>query len=131
MSKLEKISLKSFTDQRGTLSVLELQDYVDWPVKRIYYLTDPRETRGQHAVRGENKFYICQKGKMKARFHDGKEWKEFELNGPGDTILMEGLYYREFFDFSEDAVLLALSSVNYDQKDYIYDLDEFLKEVNN
>lgn len=126
--RLEKIEIPSFVDDRGTLAVLELEKYVEWPVKRIYFVTDTVKPRGFHAVRGENKFYICQKGTIECRFHDGKEWFDYQLKGPGDAILMEGFYYREFFNFSDDAVLLAVSSVNYSPDDYVYDFDTFLKE---
>jgi len=130
MNKVEKIKLTTFEDDRGKLTPIEIKDYADWPVKRVYYLTDVVEARGGHAVKGEQKLYICQKGQIKARLHDGKEWHEFELNGPDDAIRMNGLCYRDFYDFSPDAVLMAISSVNYIPEDYIYDFDEFLKEAN-
>ena len=40
---------------------------------------------------------------------------------------MEGDYFRDFYEFSEDCVLLAISSVNYVPEDYIYDLEEFIE----
>jgi len=130
MNKVEQIKFKSFTDERGTLTPIELKDYIEWPVKRVYYLTDVLAARGGHAVKGEQKIYVCQKGTVKARLHDGLEWHEFNLSGPDDAILMSGMCFRDFYDFSSDAVLLAISSVNYVPEDYIYDLDEFIKYVN-
>ena len=64
---------------------------------------------------------------MKCRFHDGSDWQDFSMAGPSDAIVMDGDYYRDFFDFSEDAVLMAISSVSYDPEDYIYDLNEFIE----
>jgi len=130
MAKLEKIKLKTVTDERGSLTVLEMKDYIDWPIKRIYYLTDVKAPRGGHAVRGEKKIYICQKGIVKARLHDGKSWQEFELKGPDDAIIMSGMCFRDFYEFSKDAVLMAASSVEYNKSDYIYDLETFIKEAN-
>ncbi|MEK7673282.1 MAG: FdtA/QdtA family cupin domain-containing protein [Patescibacteria group bacterium] len=130
MEKAEKIQFKSFVDERGSLTAVELKDFVDWPVARIYYLTDVSKPRGGHAVRHERKIYICQKGTIKARLHDGSKWLDFELKGPTDAIIMREMCFREFYDFSPDAVLMAVSSVNYVPEDYIYDLDEFIKEVN-
>ncbi len=130
MAKLEKIKLKTVTDERGNLSVIELKDYVDWEVRRIYYLTDVKAARGGHAVRGEKKIYICQKGTVKARLHDGEKWNEFELLGPDDALIMREMCFRDFYEFSADAVLMAVSSVEYKKEDYIYDLNEFIKEVN-
>lgn len=130
MEKLQKITLKNFVDERGTLTAIELKDFVDWNAKRVYYLTDVTKARGGHAVKGEKKIYICQKGSIKARLHDGEKWHEFELNGPGDAILMNEMCFRDFYEFSADAVLMAISSVNYNPEDYIYDLDEFKNYVN-
>jgi WxcM-like protein len=129
MNKLEQIKLSSHKDERGTLTVAELKDYIDWPVARVYYLTDVAGPRGGHAVRNEKKIYVCQKGTVKARLHDGNDWQEFELHGPDDALIMREMCYRDFYEFSEDAVLLALSSVNYKEDDYIYDLDAFINEV--
>ncbi|MBU1151228.1 FdtA/QdtA family cupin domain-containing protein [Patescibacteria group bacterium] len=130
MSRLEKIKLEVFTDDRGVLVPLELKDFIDWEVKRIYFLPVLKGERGAHAVRGEKKIYICEKGTMEASFHDGKAWVDFELNGSGEAVVMEGFYYRKFFNFSDDAVLLAVSSLNYNRDDYVFDLDEFIKEAN-
>ncbi len=129
MSKLERIKLKSFADDRGTLTPIVVEDYVDWPVKRIYFLTDVSLPRGGHAVKHEKKIYVCQKGTVKARLHDGEKWHEFELNGPDDAILMNDMCFRDFYEFSPDAVLLAASSVKYVPEDYVYDLDEFIEYV--
>lgn len=130
MAKVQKIELEAFEDERGTLIPLEFDKHFDWQAKRLYYVTNVTKPRGGHAVRHEKKIYICQKGSVKARFHDGENWKEFELRGPADAILMNGMCFRDFYDFSPDAVLLAVSSVNYVPEDYIYDLDQFIKEVN-
>ncbi len=127
--KVQQIKLKSFTDERGVLTAIEIKDYVDWKVERIYYLNDVVKPRGGHAVRFEKKMYVCQKGRIKARMHDGEKWHEFELSGPDDAILMNGMCFRDFYDFSPDAVLMAISSVNYVPADYIYDLDQFIKEA--
>ena len=130
MDDLKVLKLNTFKDERGVLGVVELKDYVDFDAKRVYYVTDVTLPRGGHAVRGERKIYVCQKGSLKARFHDGKKWAEYEMHGPSDAIVVNRMYYREFTNFSEDAVLLAISSVNYNPDDYIYDLDEYIKEVN-
>lgn len=126
--RLEKLTLKTFSEKSGSLTPIEIKDFVTWPVKRVYYLTSVTGSRGGHCVKGEKKIYICQKGTVKCRFHDGESWvAEFELIGPSEGVLMEGDYYRDFYDFSPDAVLMAISSVNYNPGDYIYDLNEFIE----
>ena len=128
---LEKLTLPTHGDPRGNLTAIEMKEYVDWPVARVYYVTDTVAARGGHSVRGEKKIYVVMQGSCKGRFHDGEGWTEFDLKGPSDAVKMEGLYYREFVDFTPGTVLMAISSVNYDKDLYIYDFDEFLKEANN
>lgn len=127
---MKKIKIPTFADERGNLSVLELKDFIDWEPKRIYYVTGAVKDRGGHAVKGEKKIYICAQGTITARLHDGKEWTEIKLTGPDDGILVEDLVYRVFKDFSEGAVLVAVSNMNYEKDKYIYDFDEFVKVKN-
>jgi len=126
--RVKLVELPTFKDERGVLTAIELKDFCDFDVKRVYFLTDVVSARGGHAVRGEQKLYVCQKGEVEARMHDGEKWHEFKLSGPSEGILMTGMCFRDFWKFSEDAVLMAISSVNYNPSDYIYDLDEFIKE---
>lgn len=130
MAHLKQIKIPTFTDPRGDLSAIEMHEYAQWPVKRIYYVTNTKSERGGHAVRGEKKMYVCVQGNMLGRFHDGEKWHEFEMKGPDDAVLMEGLCWREFKNFSLGAVLVAISNMNYDKDTYIMDFEEFLKEVN-
>ncbi len=127
--KFERIKIPTHADERGNLSVVELKDYVSWPVRRVYYVTGVTKDRGGHAVRGEKKIYVCMEGSMTARIHDGEKWHEFVLQGPDDGILMEGMCWREFKDFSAGAVLTAISNMNYEKDKYIYDFEVFVEEA--
>jgi hypothetical protein len=129
MAKFKLVKIPTHTDSRGSLSAVELKDYVDWPVKRVYYVTGVTLDRGGHAVRGEKKIYVCMQGKVKARIHDGIKWHEIELIGPDDGIVMDEMCWREFKDFEAGTVLTAISNMNYEKDKYIYDFDEFLKEA--
>lgn len=124
--KFKKIKIPMFTDERGNLSVVELKDFVDWPVKRVYYVTGVTADRGGHAVKGEKKIYIMMSGTATARIHDGEKWHEIALKGPDDAILMNEMCWREFVGFSDGAVLCAISNMNYEKDKYIYDLEEYL-----
>lgn len=128
MKRLHFFTLPTHTDERGDLTAIELKDYIDWVPKRIYYVTNVTLPRGAHAVRGERKIYVCMQGSVKARFHDGNEWQEFEMEGPGDAVLMDGLYWREFIDFAPNTVLMAISNLNYDRNTYILDFEAFKQE---
>ena len=68
-------------------------------------------------------------GTMTARIHDGKEWHEFNIQGPDDAIVMDEMCWREFKNFSPGSVLMAISNMNYEKDKYIYDFEVFLKEA--
>jgi len=127
--KFKLIKIPTHTDPRGSLSAVELKDYVSWPVKRVYYVTSVTQDRGGHAVRGEKKIYVCMQGTMTARIHDGNTWHEIPLQGPDDAIVMEEMCWREFKDFSPGSVLMAISNMNYEKDKYIYDFEVFLGEA--
>ncbi len=127
--KFERVKIPTHADPRGSLSAIELKDYIDWPVKRVYYVTGVKLDRGGHAVRGEKKIYVAMEGTMTARIHDGEKWHEFQMQSPDDAIVMEGMCWREFKDFSPGAVLCAISNMNYEKDKYIYDFNEFLGEA--
>ncbi len=129
IERFQKIQFKTFEDERGKLTPIELTEYINWPVKRVYYVTDVKESRGGHAVRGEKKIYIMMQGSCKARLHDGEKWHDVGLKGPSEGILMEEMCFREFSDFSEGSVLAIVSNMPYDPDAYIYDLEEFIKEI--
>ncbi len=126
---VKAIKIPTHYDERGPLSVIEIKDFVDWDVKRIYYVTSVKADRGGHTVFGERKIYVCVNGSCTARLHDGEKWHEFHMKGPDDAILMDGLCWREFKDFSPDGVLMAVSNMNYEPDKYSYDFDEFLDKA--
>ncbi len=127
MNKIQTYNLPLFTDERGQLVPIELKDYIDWEPKRVYYAFNNKETRGGHAHRTEKELFICPRGEITARVHDGKDWQEHKLKGPDNAIYVDNMIWHEFTDFSEDAILLAVSSTNYDPSDYVRDFDKFLK----
>lgn len=130
MNSYEFFTLPVFTDERGSLIPLELKDYISWEPKRVYYAIDIKESRGGHCHRIEKELFICVKGKMKVKLHDGKKWIEQELKAPNQAVRVDNWIWHEFTNFSEDAILLAVSSTNYDSNDYIRDFDKFLNEKN-
>jgi hypothetical protein len=52
-----------------------------------------------------------------------------ELNAPTQGLLIEGLVWREMYNFSSDCVLMVLADAYYDENDYIREYDDFLKAV--
>lgn len=129
MMPFEFVTLPLFSDDRGSLVPVELKDFIDWTPKRTYFLFGNKDDRGGHCHRIEKELFICQQGELTVRLHDGKKWHEERIKSPTDAVRVDNMVWHEFTDFSENAILLAVSSTNYDKEDYIRDFDQFLNET--
>jgi len=125
------IDLKIMGDERGSLSALEENHNVPFDIKRVYYIygTKAGVRRGYHAHRDLKQIAIALSGSCKFHLDDGKETEEFLLDSPDRGLMIEGLIWREMYDFSPDCVLMVVASEYYDETDYIREYNAFLKEV--
>ena len=126
------IDLEVKGDERGSLIALEENYNTPFAIKRVYYIFGTKEgvRRGFHAHKELKQLAICVSGSCKFHLDDGKEKKEVSLASPAQGLLIEGLIWREMYDFSPDCVLMVMASEHYDESDYIRDYDGFFKEVN-
>ena len=125
------IDLEIRGDDRGSLIALEESYNTPFAIKRVYYIFGTKEgvRRGYHAHKELKQLAICVSGSCKFHLDDGKEKKEISLESPDRGLLIEGLVWREMYDFSPDCVLLVLASEHYDEDDYIRDYNKFLEEI--
>ncbi len=125
------IDLKIMGDERGSLIALEENHNVPFDIKRVYYIygTKAGVRRGYHAHRDLKQIAIALSGSCKFHLDDGKETEEFLLDSPDRGLMIEGLIWREMYDFSPDCVLMVVASEYYDETDYIREYNAFLKEV--
>jgi len=110
-----------------TMSPVELKDYIDFEVKRVYFITKPEDKTGAHCHKIEQEFFILQQGTCTAVIDQGNGLEEIKMTAPTSAIYMPAYVWHQFKDFSDDAILLALSSTNYnpDRSDYIEDYEVF------
>ncbi|MFA6547716.1 MAG: FdtA/QdtA family cupin domain-containing protein [Candidatus Magasanikbacteria bacterium] len=124
-----QFKIKTFTNTGISLTPLELKDFIDWEVKRIYFVTDFIKDTGQHCHKEEKELFVCQRGVVTAVVDRGNGLEDLPMRGPEDAILVDNYVWHGFKDASADCVLLALSSTNYnpDRNDYITDYEEYKK----
>ncbi len=127
----EKIDFKTLGDERGSLIALEKDYNIPFNVNRVYYIFDTKDgvRRGYHAHIKLNQMAICVKGSCTFVLDDGKTREEVLLNTPNQGLLIEGLVWREMYNFSSDCVLVVLASEHYDEDDYIRDYHKFMDAV--
>lgn len=61
-------------------------------------------------------------------FDDDKEFV-YELNKHDEALYIEPHIWRTSFGYSPDAVLLVLSSLEYNEEGYIRDYDKFMEVI--
>jgi dTDP-4-dehydrorhamnose 3,5-epimerase-like enzyme len=114
------IDLKTHTDKRGNLTVIE--NVLPFKIKRIFYIYGvDGSVRGGHRHHRTIQAAICIKGRCKIRNNDGEKTDIFLLRNPSQCLILGQKDWHEMFEFSKNAILMVLASENFDEKDYIFE----------
>jgi hypothetical protein len=114
------IDLKTFTDNRGNLTVIE--KVIPFDIKRIFYIYGVDESkRGGHRHKKTIQAAICIKGACRIYNNDGTKEDYFELNQPNKCLLLKPNDWHTMDEFTPDAILMVLASEYFDATDYIFE----------
>ena len=115
------ITLPIFTDNRGNLTAIGLDDSV-----RAFWVTSvPNDTkRGDHAHRQCDHWLVCLSGKVIVNVNDGTNQREFTLDNPNMVLFVPAMIW-DFEIFYDNAVLLVFANQPYNNTDYIRDYEEY------
>lgn len=130
--KVRMLNFNERGDERGHLVVVEGNKEIPFDIKRVFYIygSDSKVVRGQHANKKSEFVLINVAGSSKVKVKDGLGNEAvFCLNRPHTGIFIPQMVWKDMYDFSEDSVLLCLSSEHYDSEEYIRDYDEYTKLV--
>ena len=126
MLDAKKVKFEIHGDERGSLVVLDPFS-LPFRIARVFYMfgTTPEAHRGCHAHKIENEFLVCTSGSCKILLDDGHQKEVILLDRPDEGLYVPCNLWREMFDFSNDAVLMAVADQPYDENDYIRNYQEF------
>jgi hypothetical protein len=114
----------------GYISVADCSKNIPFEVKRIYwtYYTPDKVERGNHAHKELQQVIIAVAGviKFELESNEGTVYK-FTLDSPNKGLFIPKQFWRKI-NFSHNAVLLCIASLEYDENDYIRDYLEFKKK---
>lgn len=113
------INLKTFSDERGDLTVLE--NSLPFDIKRVYYIYNAKGIRGGHRHKKTSQAIICIKGSFDLFVNNGNKESNFHLDSPEKCILLDPKDWHEMKNFSKDIVILVLASENYNKNDYVFE----------
>lgn len=129
LENVKMIDLPRITDPRGNLSVVQGGSHIPFDIRRIFYLYDVPggATRGGHAHHREQQVLIAVSGSFDVELDDGRDKMRVTLNRPFRGVLIPPGVWRELDNFSSGSVCLTLSSIDYDESDYIRDYEIFTR----
>jgi dTDP-4-dehydrorhamnose 3,5-epimerase-like enzyme len=128
----EIIQLPKFLDDRGNLSVIEMQKDIPFDIQRTYWIYDVPggEKRGGHAYTNLNEFIVALSGSFDVVLHDGEKELRYHLNRSYYGLYIPRMFWREIENFSTNSLALILADHKYDETDYIREFDDFIRVKN-
>lgn len=129
LSKPQIIQLSKSHDLRGNLSFFESNNQIPFEIKRTYWIYDVPggEERGSHAFIKSNEFIVALSGSFDVILNDGENKIKYSLNRSYNGLYVPNLFWRKLENFSTNSLALIVSSIEYDEKDYIRDFEQFKK----
>jgi mannose-6-phosphate isomerase-like protein (cupin superfamily) len=117
MAHFAALNLPTFTDVRGTLTVLE--GALPFPVVRSYWIYGADgQTRGGHRHLHTRQALVALSGEVTIFMNDGVTRENVILNQANQCLLVEPKDWHTM-TFGPGAVLLVMSSHPYDRSEYI------------
>jgi len=110
----------------GYISVAESVS-LPFPINRVYwtYYTPESIIRGRHAHHELEQILLAVSGRIIVHTeYTDQTRNEYILDNPYTALYLPP-YYWHTLQFSHSAVLMAMCSMAYDEKDYIRNYDEF------
>jgi len=123
------IELPKISNRSGNITPVTNSINIPFDVKRVFYIYDipGGEDRGAHAHKECHQFLIAASGSFEIELNDGKTKRTVTLNRPYFGLhIPPGIWAAEK-SFSSGSVCLVLTSLKYDEGDYIRDYDKYIK----
>ena len=130
-AKFYELNIRRYGDDRGFLTTIEGNKDIPFEIKRVYYLSEvsKNKERAHHAHKRSKRVLSAIQGSVEVHLFDGKNKRTFFLDDPTKAIYFDNKVWCELVNFKDNAIVLALASEEYDEKEYIRNYDEYLKYI--
>ncbi|MFD1316852.1 sugar 3,4-ketoisomerase [Namhaeicola litoreus] len=124
------IELPRLLDPRGNLSFFEDENQIPFKIKRAYWIYDVPGggKRGLYAFRKSEVFIIAMSGSFDIVINNGPVEFKYSLNRSYYGLYIPPMNWLKMENFSTNSQALVVSSIIYDENDYIRDFEVFKKE---
>ncbi len=129
VNSVRLIQLPKIIDERGNISFIEEDNHIPFKIERIYWIYDVPggQSRGGHAFIKQQELIVALSGSFDVMVDDGSAKQTYSLNRSYYGLFIPAGLWREMQNFSTNSLAIVLSSTHFDEKDYIFEFDEFLK----
>ena len=117
MKNTKQITLPTYIDDRGKLTVLE--DQLPFKIERIFWIHGrDGEIRGGHRHIKTRQVLVALNGEIEVYLKNKNKEETYNLNQSSKCLLIEPEQWHTM-KFRENGILLVLASHKYDKNDYI------------
>ena len=130
MEQAKIIEFPKILDPRGNLTFFQNNDQLPFSVNRLFWTYDVPGgiVRGGHAYKLQQELIVALSGSFDVvTINEHGEKIKFTLNRSYYGVYLPKMTWRHLENFSTNSVSLHLCSGAYDENDYIYELNEFIK----
>ena len=122
------IELPRIGDRNGSITAVNNLIEIPFKINRVFYLYDipGGESRGAHAHKECHQFLIAATGSFEVELFDGNVRRTVSLNRPNIGLHIPPGIWASEVNFSSSSTCLVLASHNYQEADYIRDLESYL-----
>jgi len=114
------IDIKTFTDKRGNLTVIE--KVFPFEIKRVFYIYGVDDSvRGGHRHHKTIQAAVCIQGACIIYNCDGSTEQEYVLDSPSKCVVLFPEDWHKMYNFTKDAILMVFASEYFEEEDYIYE----------
>ena len=127
------IELPKIEDSRGNLSFLESTNHIPFSIERAYWIYDVPGgfERGGHAFKQQQELIISLSGSFDVILDNGTDKQKYSLNRSYYGLYVPAGMWRHIENFSTNSLAVVLASTEFDENDYIRDIDDFNEFLNN
>ena len=123
--------LKTHTDKRGCLTIVERGCEIPFDIQRVYWIhsVPQGEERGWHSNTETYEYVVAVNGSVDITLEDINGRRDYHLDAKDKGLLIPPDTWDVIRNFSPDAVLLVMASHSYNPDTYINSYEEFLNYI--
>ncbi len=123
------VPIQMIEDETGALGVIESLSGAPVSYQRLYFFKNVKSgaQRGGHAHKKLRQTFIALRGGVTIDLKKDGQCQTFRLDSCEEALTLPPGYWRDLYDFSEDALIGVLASDRYDEEDYIREWDDFVR----